>query len=67
MQERSQLQRDMQLRFLREQGLIKSETDVKGGAGAMDAASVASSNAAMSTTSSLLKRVALPRPSSNKT
>jgi hypothetical protein len=66
LQERSQIQRGMQLRFLREQGLIKSETDVKGGAGAMDTASVVSSNA-VSTTSSLLKRVAPPRPSSNKT
>jgi hypothetical protein len=60
LQERSQIQRDKQLRFLRDQGLIKRASDVKGGAGALDSASVTSSNVATSTTSSILKRVALP-------
>jgi hypothetical protein len=44
LQERSQIQRDKQLRFLREQGLIKNASDVKGGAGAVDCASVSSSS-----------------------
>lgn len=43
LQERSQLQRDKQLRFLREQGLIKDASDVKGGAGALESPSVSSS------------------------
>ena len=45
LQERSQLQRDKQLRFLREQGLIKDEADVRGGAGTLDNVSVTSSTA----------------------
>jgi hypothetical protein len=39
--ERKKLQRAQQLRFLKEQGLIKNEQDVKGGAGS-DAGSVSS-------------------------
>ena len=41
--DRSRLQRAKQLRFLKEQGLIRDEEDVKGGAGA-ETASVASSS-----------------------
>jgi len=52
LQERSQLQRDKQLRFLREQGLIQDESDVKGGAGALDNVSVTSSNKSPSKLSS---------------
>lgn len=37
------MQRDKQLRFLREQGLINDASDVKGGAGALDNVSVSSS------------------------
>lgn len=46
LQERSQLQRAKQLRFLREQGLIQNEMQVKGGA--CDASSVTSSSVQMS-------------------
>jgi hypothetical protein len=62
LQERSLLQREKQIQFLREQGLIKSAHDVKGGAGAVvDTASATSSNAATSTTSgSLLKKIISP-------
>ena len=62
LQERSILQREKQIQFLREQGLIKSANDVKGGAGAVvDTASVTSSNAATSTaSSSLLKKMISP-------
>lgn len=42
-QERSQWQREMQLKFLQEQGFIRSANDVRGGAGARSSASVASS------------------------
>lgn len=31
--ERQKIQREQQLRFLKEQGLIKNENDVRGGAG----------------------------------
>lgn len=45
LQERSRLQRENKLRFLREQGLIKNETDVGGGSGSVDNVSVTSSMA----------------------
>lgn len=62
LQERSLLQREKQIQFLRQQGLIKSANDVKGGAGAVvDTASVTSSNAGTSTASnSLLKKIISP-------
>jgi hypothetical protein len=63
LQERSLIQREKQIQFLREQGIIKSAKDVRGGAGAVDTASVTSSNAAMSTTtgSVVLKKIINPR------
>lgn len=50
LQERSQLQREKQLKFLHEQGLIRCANDVRGGAGVSSSASVASSS-----TSSLIR------------
>lgn len=51
LQERSQLLRAKQLKFLKEQGLIKDEQDVRGGAGASpgqnDASSVASTGVSL--------------------
>ena len=48
LQERQALQRAKQLQFLKEQGLIKDEAEVKGGAGAaspsFDTSSVTSTN-----------------------
>jgi hypothetical protein len=58
LQERRQLQREKQLRFLRDQGLIRTEADLPGGAGADGASSVASggaSPAAMTTTTKPLR------------
>lgn len=46
LQERSRLQRAKQIEFLRKQGLINSEADVKGGA--LDTSSLASSGANLS-------------------
>lgn len=51
LQERSKLQREKQLRFLRDQGLIRDEAEIRGGAGASpargDTGSVASTNASV--------------------
>ena len=60
LQERSLIQREKQIQFLREQGLIKSANDVKGGAGAAtDSASVTSA-ATSTASSSLLKKIISP-------
>lgn len=49
LQERSQLQREKQLNFLREQGLVKNDKEIRGGAGAIcDSISVSSSGISQS-------------------